>query len=150
MTTHNQSQAVLDLFAVSGIDAEWLSEGRVLSIRIIDTTAEAIKQWQPLMDGMAKDWPGGTAMLVLFEIDGETSFLPRLARNAATELAREFDTRYPDLRGHVAVVIPPTARARFMRVFLQTIMYDGPKRFVFEIFNNRDAAHRWLRDGMAG
>lgn len=129
-----------------GIVATWHADGRVLQLTITDSDLAVVQGWQHIMDRIASDWPSEAPFLNIFELSADIAWFSSDARHAAATLAREFDTRYPDLHGRVAVVIPPTVRARFLRVFLETIMYDGPQDFEFEIFNNRDAALHWMQD----
>jgi hypothetical protein len=146
MNSANDHRPSQEWDTAHGVDVTWHDDNRILVVIITDTSAPALQGWQHIIDHTAREWPSDQPMLVVHEITANLDWFPNRIRRDAAELVKEFNTRYPNLTGRVAVVIPPTVRARFMRVFIETLVYDGPELFEFEIFNNRDAALRWTRE----
>ena len=129
-----------------GLEITWYNDSRVLHILVTQITPASIDGWASLIDDVVTAWDTTQPLLTIHEFTTDTVIIPSSAQHTAARLANEIDERYPKLHGRAAVVIPPTAKARFMRVFLQTLKFDGPRRLSFEIFNNRQAALRWIEE----
>lgn len=131
--------------AGTGITLRWYDEQQIVAFQLESLSQATVDAWVESVKQLLRHWRREQPLLSLYDMGHNTEILTAYARHRAALLAAELEDLDTDLHGKVAVVIPPTAQARFMRVFIQTMILDGPRKFDFEIFNNIEAALLWLR-----
>lgn len=149
MVTPQRIAQINELMATTGLSVVWDDEYSAFIFRLSDTDKETVDQWWNIIQMLSMDWDESQPFNSIYEFTDSAGLMSNYARQMVTLVANEIDNIYPRLHGRLAIVIPPTAQARFLRVFVQTIIYYGPSKFEFQIFNNAEAAGRWLKAAAA-
>lgn len=144
MVTAQRISELNELMQDTGLSVVWNIEPPSFLLRLSDTEKSTVDLWWQLIQTLADEWDTTQPFNSVYVFEDGVSLMSNYAREVVTVVANEIDRLYPTLHGKIAIVIPPTAQARFLRVFVQTIIYYGPHNFHIQIFNNRDAALHWM------
>lgn len=144
MVTTQRINEINEIIQDTGLIVTWDADKEVFTFQLSDTNKETVDQWWHLLQTLAYDWDTTQPFNAIYEFSDGAELMTNYARQMVTLVANEVGQLYPELHGRLAIVIPPTAQARFLRVFVQTLIYSNTLNFDVQIFNNRDAALRWI------
>ncbi len=144
MVTAQHIALLNEMVENTGLAVVWNAEQNIIIFQFADTNKATVDQWWHIVQMLAMDWDSSQPFNTVIEFANTVGLMTSYARQLVMLVANEFGGMYPDLHGRLAIVIPPTAQARFLRVFVQTVVHYGPRHFMFQIFNNRGAALHWV------
>lgn len=143
MLTAERIAEISKLVAETGLTLEWDADHEVFLFQLHDTEPATIDQWWQVVQTLSAEMDDDQPFNSVYELEGGDGLITTYARQAITMISEQVVAALPNLHGRLAVVVPPTSTARFLRVFIQSLAYRVTAKLEVQIFNNRTAALDW-------
>lgn len=127
----------------TGLTYEVLEEGQIHVFKLSNMSRDTVDVWvKQCLEAMRQCHEAGQPIRVLQDLRS-----PNAGHTPYSEdKGKLISAAYPDLRGRVAFVLPPSVMAQLIRIYVRSTQQESPTR-ERRAFENYEAALAWLREG---